>query len=100
MIGARRMAAGKPGGMFEYAARYDPGRVPAAAEVDVRLQQTGNASRKLEPPVYSCWTRLLSSQLIRSDDQLPAAMISFERLAEELNIVDPKGPNCHPIKCN
>lgn len=99
-IGAGHMAAGERGGKFDHVARYDPGCVPAVAEVGVRLQRRCTASRNLEQPVYSCWTRPLSSQLIRSDDQLPAAMISFERLAEELNIVGPEGPKYRPTNCN
>ena len=100
MIGAGHMAAAEQGGAVDDVARYDPACVPAVPEVGVRLQPTRTASRNLEQPVYSCWTRPLSSQLIRSDDQLPAAIISFEGLAGELNIVGPEGPKYRPINCN
>ena len=98
MIRAGHTAAGEQGGAFDYVARSGPGCVPAVPEADVRLQPTCTASRNLEQPVYSCWTRPLSSQPIRSDDQLPTAMISFEWLAEELNVVGLEGPKYRPIK--
>ena len=80
MIRAGHMAAAEQGGAVDDVARYDPACVPAVPEVGVCLQPTRTASRNLEQPVYSCCTRPLSSHLIRSDDQLPAAIISFEWL--------------------
>ena len=98
-VGAGHMAAGGQGVTVDDVARYDTGCVPAVPEVDARLQPTCNASRNLEQPVYSCWTRPLSSQLVRSDDQLPAAIISLEWLAGELNVVGPEGLKMPSNKC-
>ena len=99
MIRAGRMIAEERGSTFDFVARNDP-RVPAVPEVSVRLQPTRNVRRNLEQPVYSFWNRLLASQLVHSDDQLEAAKILFEWLADELNIVSPEGPKYRPIDCS
>lgn len=98
MIRAGNMTVIERGGTFDCVARNDPGCVPAVPEVDVRLQSRCIASRNLKQPSYGCWIRLLSSQIIRSDDQLPPAMISFEWPAVELNIVGPEGLKYRPRK--
>ena len=92
VIRAGRLVAEERGHSFDHVARYDPGCVPVDPEVDVNLQPTCTENRFLEKPVCGRWIGINSSEVIHSDDQLPATIILFERSAVELNIVGPEGP--------
>ena len=92
MIHAGHLVAEERGHTFDHVTRYDPGCVPVGPQVHANLQPNCTENCFLEEPVSVRWIRFISSEVIRSDDQLPAASIMLERSAVELNIVGPEGP--------
>ena len=84
-----------PSGMLDYAARHWPGYDRADLEVGARRQLPCIDIRYLEQTVHDRWDSLVSLELICSDVQLPAAVISLDLLAVELEVGGLRGPNSH-----
>ncbi len=95
MIRAEHMITADPSGMLDYAARHYPGYDRADLEIGARRQPPCIDIRYLEQTVYDRWDSLVPLELIRSDAQLPADVISFDLLAVELERVGLEGPKSH-----
>ena len=84
-----------PRGTLDYAARHDPGYDRADLEVGARRQLPCIDIRYLEQAVHDPWDSLVSLELICSDVQLPAAVISLDLLAVELEVGGLEGPKAN-----
>ncbi len=92
MIRAERMIAADPGGMLDYAARHYPGYDRADLEVGARRQPPCIDIRYLEQTIHDRWDSLRSLELVPSDAQPPANVVSFDLLAAELERAGLEGP--------
>ncbi len=92
MIRAEQMIAADPSGMLDYAARHYPGYDRDDLEVGARRQPPCIDIRYLEQTVYDRWDSLRSLELVPSNAQPPANVISFDLLAAELERAGLEGP--------
>ncbi len=100
MIRAEQMIAADPSGMLDYAQRHYPGYDRDDLEAGARRQPPCIDIRYLEQTVYDRWDSLMSLELVPSDAQLPANVISFDLLAVELELAGLEGPVSTPRKKN
>ena len=98
MIRAEQMIAVDPSGMLDCAARYYPGYDRDDLEAGARRQPPCIDIRHLEQTVYDRWDSLRSLELVPTDVQPPADVISFDLLAAELERAGREGPGSFPKK--
>ncbi len=85
MIRAETMIAADPSGMLDYAQRHYPGYDREDLETGARHQPPCIDIRHLEQTVYDRWDSLVSLELVPSNAQLPAEVVSFDLLSAELD---------------
>ena len=92
MIRAEHRITAETSGMLGHAARHRSGCDHTDLEIGGRRQRPCIDIRCLEQMVHDRWDSLVSFELVLSNAQLPAAIISFDSLTVELEPVGPEGP--------